>query len=186
MSFIKNLFSKGKQGPAQEQPRPEGKQATGKEDIQVYAVALVTDVWMLFVDSDSDETLNNWVAKVLHAKWKGVNLPPKAQIEVEAGFKGGDDEARTKLGQMLQQAVATANLEPHKYEKEFFSVHSEAPIPTKIWCAVAVKPQMQKGTDDTARFINTLNDHLQRVKASVPQLAPCSLSHFRLRGVART
>ena len=175
MSFLKNLFGKWKQSPAQTQARPEGKLATGKEDMQVYAVALVTDLWMMF---DSDETQNNWVAKVLYAKWEGVKLPPKAQIEVEVGFKGSDNEAKTKLGQMLQQAVATANLEPHKYEKEFFSVHSEAPIPTKVWCMTAVKPQIQKGTDDIARFVGTLDDHLQRMKAAAPQLAPFLDQYF--------
>jgi hypothetical protein len=170
MSFLKNLFGKGEQNPAQAQTRPESKQVTGKEDIQVYAVALVTDLSMLF---DSDETLNDWVANVLHTKWEGVKLPPKAQIEVEAGFTSSDDEAKTKLEPMLQQALATANLEPHKYEKEFFSVQGEN-LPMKVWCAVAVKPQMQKGTYDTTttHFIGTLNSHLQYLRGNFPQFAP--------------
>jgi hypothetical protein len=37
---------------------------------------------------------------------------------------------------------------------------------------------MLKGTDGTERFIATLNDHLQRVRASVPQLAPFLEQYF--------
>lgn len=116
MSFLGKLF---------------GQKAGGK----VPAVALVTDSFIMF---DSDETLNGFATKVLQTKWPGLKLHHKAQIEAALSFKGGEDEAKATLEDLLQQAMDTVNLKRDQYNIEFFWVQSETP-PIKVWCMAAFR-----------------------------------------------
>lgn len=179
MSFLKSLFGKGKQRPTQTHTISESKQGKSDADVQVVAVALVSDMFMMF---DSDDTLNKWVANILHLKWPGLKLPPKTHIEAAMGFKGGDDQVRVKLTQMLQQVIARTNLDEHKYVQESFSAHSELP-PTRIWGVALVNPSQFEMTDDAVHFIQTFNNHLQRLRTASPQLRAFLDQYFGEAGI---
>lgn len=106
-----------------------------EKDVQVGAIAVVSDVMMMF---DSTETFNNVAANIVHTRWPGVELPPSGQIQITGDFKGGEDEAKAELLPMIQQVMASANLDQRNYRLEIFSVHGEV-LASTAWCAVAIR-----------------------------------------------
>lgn len=106
MSFLGRLF---------------GQKVGGK----VPVVALACDTFIMF---DSDDTLNEFAAQVLQNKWQGLKLHHKAQVEAAVSLKGGEDEAKAVLNDLLQQAVDTVRLEPDQYDAEFLWVQSQTLI----------------------------------------------------------